>query len=795
MDERASFGLWLKQRRKALRFTQEDLAERISCSGAMVRKIEAGERVASQQMADLLAESFGVIACERTAFVQFARGLLSSDAAKRELWQTLHTVQAHPTNLTAPLTALIGREQELERLHDLLLLGNDRLFTLTGPPGIGKTRLSLEVGVELLDHFEDGVFFVGLASVVDPDLVASAIAEALSIPDTGSDSPLSNLRLSLSNKDMLLLLDNFEQVLDASPVVIELLGACPNLKVLATSREALHVHGEQQFPVPALATVDSANLPPIETLGSVPALALFTERARAVKPDFVLTEENAGAVAAICARLDGLPLAIELAAARIRLFSPQEIQPRLDSRLSMLTGGPRNLPARQRTLRAAIDWSYHLLNEEEQTLFARMGVFVGGCTLSAAEVICNGGDLAGGDVPTGSRRDLLLDVGEGVTSLLDKSLLKRVEGVDGESRFTMLEMLREYAVGCVEESGETGVIGRLHAEYFLVLAEDAEPELRGPNQVDWLKRIEQEHDNMRAALRWAETNNETALGLRLALALWWFCVIDGHINEARRWLEGPLAQEGTEPSLRAKALHVAGQAAWVGGDFVQADLYLEQSLALYRDITDPLGAGRTLRIIANLARDRGDYLKSRSYYEQSLAIMNEVGNAEGIALVLISMGENARCENDYGAARSLYERSLGISRDVGSKHIVAVCLFNLGLVEHHKGQAALAEELFKESLQLHSELREKFCVAECLFGLGGVARSEMQLDRAVRLLAAADVLFRLTGLQLNRIDRQVNEYELAQVRKLVDQPTFERLWAEGQALTMEQAIQYALQEI
>ena len=418
---------------------------------------------------------------ERPAFIQFAQGRLSMDEAGHTLGKTLHapSIHAHPTNLVAPLTELIGREHELEKLNKLLLHDRARLFTLTGPPGIGKTRLSLQSGIELLEHFRDGVFFVGLATLVDPDLVLATIAQTLGVYEKSAASLLGKLQGALSNRHMLILLDNFEQVLDASPTVVDLLGACPHLKILITSREALHIYGEHQFHVPPLANADPAHLPTIEVIEKIPAVALFTERARAVDPNFLLTDQNAASVASICTRLDGLPLAIELAAAHIRLLSPQEMEVRLDKRLPLLTGGPRNLPARQRTLRAAIDWSYNLLTEAEQTLFARLSVFVGGCTLSAATAVCNGAISPQLTRETRHPAPLQIDISEGIEFLLDKNLLKREDGrgVGIESQFTMLELIREYALDRLRASGEEEEIRRLHAEYYVAFVESANKEL------------------------------------------------------------------------------------------------------------------------------------------------------------------------------------------------------------------------------------------------------------------------------------------------------------------------------
>lgn len=760
MDERASFGAWLRQRRRDLRLTQEDLAERMACSGAMVRKIEAGERAASQQMADLLAESFDIVAGERSAFLQFAQGRLNTNEVERTLWQTLHTVQAHPTNLPAPLTTLIGREQELEKLHELLLLDSTRLLTLTGPPGIGKTRLSLEAGIEVLDHFADGVYFVSLAPVIDPDLVPAAIVEGLGIPEKGTGSLLSDLRQSLSGKRILLLLDNFEQVLDASHIVLGLLGACPYLKVLVTSREALHVHGEQQFPVPVLATTDPENLPPIEAMGGVPAVALFIDRARAADPAFGLSEENARAVAAICKRLDGLPLAIELAAARIRLLSPQEMLARLESRLSILTGGPRNLPARQRTLRAAIDWSYSLLSDREQTLFARMGVFVDGCTLSAVEAVCN------------ASGDLRPHVQDGVLSLLDKNLLKREQGADGESRFTMLETLREYAVECLEQRGETGALGRLHAEYYLALAEAAEPELRGPDQVSWLTRIEHELDNMRAALRWSlgelqgidsGAAEDLEIGLRLASALSWFWHRRGYYSDGRKWLERGLAKAGCgieDPesvcriplAMRAKALYSLGMLGWFqGAGHAEMRIPLRKSADIYRQIGDIQGLARSLRFLAACFLD--DPETARTLTEESVSLGREVLASRGeerdaiwdLAEALFSNGRSAFTRKDYAAAASNCTESVRLFRKIGDRWRTAAPILILGRVAYVKGELGAARGHFEESLALLQEAGDKFYAALLLDALALVAQAEGDYEEAERLTEESLPIWREIG--------------------------------------------------
>src|SRR5829696_7639284 len=478
----------------------------------------------------------------------------------------LKTLDARMNNLPAQPTPLVGRERELGEVRDLLRAEGVRLLTLTGPGGIGKTRLGLQVGAELLDEFEDGVFFVALATITEPALVPSAIAEALGVVEA-ADQPLEeSLKGYLRPKELLLLMDNFEQVLGGAPLVGELLSACPELKVLATSRSVLRVYGEQEYPVPSLELPrpGGGGLPALEALSQYESVRLFIERAKAAKPDFEVTNESVPAVAEICVRLDGLPLAIELAAARIKLLTPSAMLHRLGSRLKLLRGGSRDLPERQRTLRGTIEWSFALLEAGEQLLFARLAVFSGGRTLEAIEAVCE----AEGDLP--------MEALEGVSSLLDKSLLRQEEGPEGEPRFVMLETIHEFARERLQASGEGEEVRRVHAEYFLGLAEGAEPELRGAQQLACLERLEAEHDNMRAALTWSlENEPETALRLAGALARFWEMRSD--ISEGSRWLEAALRQSdraevadtevaATDVARRAKLLSEAGTFAWHRGE-------------------------------------------------------------------------------------------------------------------------------------------------------------------------------------------------------------------------------------
>ena len=481
----------------------------------------------------------------------------------------LRTLDTYRNNLPLQPTPLVGREEEVAEVRDLLRGEATRLLTLTGPGGIGKTRLALQAAADLLDDFPDGTFFAPLATLTEAELFLPAVAETLGVRETGEQPLDESLKDYLSERQLLLMLDNFEQVLGAAPAVTELFAGAPGLKVLATSRAPLGLYGEHEFPVPPLSMPDLKRPPPLERLTQYEAVRLFVERARALKPDFEVNNESAPAVAEICVRLDGLPLAIELAAARIKMLPPKAMLQRLGNRLKLLTGGARDLPERQRTLRATIEWSHALLDEGEQLLFRRLAVFSGGRTLEAIEAICD----AEGDLP--------VDTFEGVSSLLDKSLLGQEEGPGGEPRFVMLETVHEFAREKLQGSGEAEQIKRAHAQYFLTLAEEAHPELLGANQLQWLEKLEAEHDNMRAALSWALERKEAEVALRLGGALFWFWSVRGYYSEGRRWLEEGQAMEGRgSPESRAMALAGAGALASQQGDLDRAQEACEEGLEL-----------------------------------------------------------------------------------------------------------------------------------------------------------------------------------------------------------------------
>jgi predicted ATPase len=524
--------------------------------------------------------------------------------------------RAATSNLPAYLTPLIGREQEVQAVCALLQRPEVRLVTLIGPGGVGKTRLGTQIATEVLDDFADGVSFVSVASVSDPDLAIPTVAKSLDL--TVGDAPLEHLKTSLREKQLLLLLDNFEQVVAAAPLVVELLGSCPQVKALVTSRMVLRVQGEYDFSVPPLPLPDLTQLPGIETLASYAAIALFLERAQAITSDFQLTGTNARTIAEICTRLDGLPLAIELAAARLNLLSPQALLARLEHRLAMLTSKRRDVPARQQTLRNTLEWSYSLLTPEEQRLFRRLSVFVGGCQLSAVEAICAALD------------DASANVLDGVASLLDKCLLQRAWQEGPEPRLVMLETIREFGLECLAESREMEATQHAHAAYYLSLLEKALQNAVGAEEWRWHDRLEQEYANLRAALHWSVeqggvTSVETVL--RSSQALFRFWEVRGSVSEGRRWFEQALARSEEGVTLgRARGFFSAGALAFAQDDLDQAEALLRQSELLYRKLADPSGTGAALHKLGQVAIALGNYTLARSLTDEALAHFREAGD-------------------------------------------------------------------------------------------------------------------------------------------------------------------------
>ncbi len=735
------------------------------------------------------------------------------------------------TPLPTPRTAFVGRARERDALGDILRRPDVSAVTLTGPGGIGKTRLALEVAREIADDFPGGVHFVPLAPVGDPEAILSTIAQGLDIREGTSGSLEAALQERLqatARHPMLLLLDGFEHLVSAASLVADLIEAGPGLKVLVTSRSPLHIYGEREFPVPPLAVPDWRHA--VEDLPANDAVSLFVQRAAAVKPNFSLTAENAPAIAEICARLDGLPLAIELAAARIKVLSPAAMLSRLENRLALLTGGARDLPARQRTLRGAIDWSHELLTPPEQRLFRRLSVFVGGSTLEAAEAVC--------DAPG----DLGLDLLEGIGSLLDKSLVQEVEPPVGEPRFVMLETIREYGLERLAESGEETLTRRAHAAYSVVLAEDFVSERAGgigtphgslldSEGTGWLDRFEAEHDNLRTALDWLIENGEAEWGLRLGAALFHFWEERERFTEGRerlgKLLSLPNAKARTR--LRARALFAAGVlagdlesardfheegreisrelddrkgvavavnalavVAQRAGDLAGSRSLFEESLALWRDLDDRVAVVRALSNVANVASLQGSFEEARSLFEECLAISLQLGDRAGMAWALNQQGDIAREQGDASAARSLYERSLAMFRELGDRWGVAGSLADLGNLARDQRDFEAAHRLYRQSMGAFRELDHKRGIVRLLECVAGCAAAQSQPERALKLAGAAAALRRAVGTAPAPADQARLEKSLEPAREKLSGSASSAAWMEGWAMPVEAAIRDAV---
>jgi predicted ATPase/DNA-binding XRE family transcriptional regulator len=863
------FGEWLRRRRRALDWTQEELAKQAGCAVGTIRKIEAEELRPSKQLAEILAQRLDIPPKDREDFVRFARGVL------RDASPTLPFVEetaslaptrrdAKPThNLPAQLTSFIGREREMADVKRLLV--QSRLVTLTGSGGCGKTRLAIQVTADLIEEFPDGVWFVQLVPLSDSTLVPQSVATTLGLYIQQGRPMLTILTDYLGVKSLMLILDNCEHLLDTCAQLADtLLHACPNLRILASSREPLGIAGENTFRVPSLTLPDLQHLPtPREaSLAQSEAVRLFVERAVAVQPSFRVTDANALAVVQICHRLDGIPLAIELAAARTKALSIEEIVRRLDDRFRLLTGGSRTALPRHQTLRALIDWSYGLLSEPERVVLRRLSVFAGGWTLEATETVC-----ADEPIDSGQVLDLL-------THLVDKSLVVMDErGKD--TRYRMLETIRQYARDKLLESGEGEQVREKHLGYFVQLAETAEQHLTSADQIPWFNRLEAEHDNLRAAAEWA-IGSSAVSGLRMIVPLEVFCSTRGYWSEWRERLTRLMSQteEMGKTTLHAQALYVAGRfARWemdlasarsiteqclaiskelnakrivafathslgtlerLDGNYALARLHYEASLALFQEI----GAKRGIVIsLHELAAITPDNEQDRAFLEQSLEIARELGSRRPIGIALFGLGILALRERDYTKARALFEQALNVLREIDNKPNLVVALDALAQVMVDQGEYESARAVCEESLMIgeklvprptstlillgrlelyqdHTEravahLKDsisllgqrkdpgaRFSLTLSLDGLAEVCNKKKQPGRAVRLLSAVEGLQEHVGDMdlVFVVNPENHNRNIAAAREQLGDTAFNAAWSEGNAMTMEQAIEYALAE-
>jgi predicted ATPase/class 3 adenylate cyclase len=689
----------------------------------------------------------------------------------------LRTLEARPHNLPTQATPFLGREREVAEVVALLRSSDARLVTLTGPGGTGKTRLALQAAAELLDAFPDGVFFVPLAALRDPELVPSAIASGLGLRDQAGQTPAQAVREALAGKRLLLVLDNVEQVAASASFVGELLAAAPVLEVLATSRLPLRLRAEREFPVTPLALPPANGTAP-EQLLQYEAVRLFVERTQAVRAGFALTPEIAPAVAEITQRLDGLPLAIELAAARVRLLPPAALLARLEKRLPLLTGGPRDAPARQQTLRDAIAWSYDLLTPEEQVLFRRLSIFAGGFSLEAAEAVANqGGEL---------------DVLDGVDRLSEHSLLRPVAGTDGEPRFTMLETIREYGLERLQQSGEAEATRRAHTEFFLALVEEAEPKLTSPEQLAWLERLEAEHDNLLAALGWAVAS-DAQIALRLAGGLAWFWYFRGYLREGRAWLDRILAASGDPGPLHVGAFAAAGRLARHLGDYRGAIALLERSLELARSFQDRRVEALALHELGALAGlAEGDAAQEAALTEASLALWRELGDSWGTARTLNNLGYEAYLQGDLDRAVSLLDEGVTLARAAGDRSVLAYIVDSRGVVAEAQGELERAADLYQEALTLAQQVGNPLVEAFALSSLAGMAARQGQPVRAARMWGAASALRDAIGTRLPLEEEERFAQPLSAVREILGEDAFAAAWEEGRAQPLDQVVAEAL---
>ncbi len=786
MGSDITFGEWVKRRRQGLGMTQTQLGQRAGYSGETIRKVEADDRRPSHELAERLAEALKVPESDRAAFIRFAR-----DEGDEEVRVPSHASPPLPSvesprrapSLPIPPTPLIGRADEVAAIQRLLQDDSIGLVTLTGAGGTGKTRVALAVAAEMQADFPDGVHFVNLAPISDPRLVISTIAQTMGIREGGAGSVFDGLVAGLSGRTLLLVLDNFEQVLDAATDVAAL-AHLPRLKMIVTSRERLRLRAEHIVPLHPLACPATQPRCPgaAPSIMHYPAVQLFVYHAVALDPDFTLTSDNALAVAEICRRLDGIPLAIELAAARIPVLPPHAMLARLQDSLKLLTDGDRDLPARQRTLRSTIDWSHNLLAEAERTLFRRLAVFVGGGTLDAIAAIC---------YPPG---DASSDALDDVSALLDKNLLTEKVEQGGDLRFVMLETIREYARERLAASGEAAELRQRHAAYFLEWIEDVDPKLYGAGEEAWFARVEAEHDNLRAALAWANETRDEEMALRLAGAMRRFWYIKGYWSEGCRWIEGILvwSTEGT-PAARAGALFCLANLLVLRQEYAAAQLYGEQALALYRSLGDKRRISNVLQHLAHLTVLGSDYPRTQALLEESVQLAQDIGHPALLTMSLLQLALLVGRQGDYPRAETIALEAYAAARKMGGHREMSLVLLTLSMVTLVQGRDGEARDWLRQATVEAGILVEPWTTVTVLGAYAAVSVRTMP-ERAARLIGASQAL--LDSLDSERVpfEEVVHQMTLNTARESLGDERLEALMREGREMTPEQALAYAVEE-
>src|SRR5574340_116928 len=809
-----SFGEWVRRQRKSLDLTQEALAGLVNCAVITIKKIEMDERHPSRLMAERLADCLSIPQEERVAFLQVARGERATYRLPLPAGPGVSPVAAPASNLPAPATPLVGRRKELTEAS-LLLRRHARLLTLTGTGGVGKSHLALELAHKLRPNFPGGVFFVSCASIHDPDLVLSKIAEALKIKENAGQTLQETVLEQIGQQVMLLLLDNFEHLLLAATLVADLLSSAPGLRILITSRTPLQLSNEHLL---ALHPLSLPTLQPevsmkadFSDLARSEAVRLFVSRVRVRSPEYKLSQTTAPLVAEICQHLDGLPLAIELAAAQVSRMPVEKLHSRMEHRLDILTQGFRDFPSRHQGLRRTFDWSFDRLDASEQCLFSRLGVFSGGFTLEAVDAVCS----------LGSPQPVL----EG---LVDKNMVINLDG----ARYDMLETIREYAVERLGSAGEIESTRFAHLEYYTKLMETAEPLLWGTEFETWRPRIIADLDNIRAALRWSlerhdSMTGEIELGARIAGASWYFWFVFGRSSEARRWLEIALQKVPQAGDVRAKLLVALGSLIWQQGDLPAAPQAMSASVALYRALHNDHGLAEATHILAHLIFDQQQYPEANDIFHESVALYQSFGNQvmigtlisdlgmtachlgdlpaarkyyeESIALfdrenantqkgqACIRLGDIARQEGDYREAKMMYQRGLQINRELKIRRGIGWANQKLGFIALHEGDFRRAQALFTESLGTQVEAGNQQGIAESLAGLASSLVMIGDGERAARFFGAASGILTRTGMPLAPVDLLEWQRDEAQARASCDPAGFTKAWAEGEALNLKQA--------